>query len=127
MAAVTVSSNGESALHGRVLRFYGTGAADTIASLTTPVVPVGSVYRLAYAYAAYSDTPVQAGVTVGIDSSIGATYDDTFTTGSANAKFTTYVPTDESFYLLPGDAVVVTAPAAGGVITCALVVVIKVD
>lgn len=127
MAAVTPSTNGETAGGGPVLRFYATGAADTDATLTTAVVPNGKVYRLAYVYVAYSAAPTQTGVTIGIDSGISAAYDNTFTTGSANAQFTTYIPTDESFYLLPGDAVTVTAPQAGGVITASIVVVCKVS
>lgn len=124
MAAVTPSVKTTPAVNGwKYVIYSGTGAADTIAALTTTAVAKHKVQKLIYASCTYSDTPTQAGVTTTVDDSLGASFDSLMNTGSANATYTLYAPTVE-IPLAPGDAIVVTAPAAGGVITAALKVVV---
>lgn len=108
---------------GNILVYYGTGASNTIAALTTTAVSKDHSYRLSYASATYSGAATQAGVTFGIDSGLGSGYDCTLTTGSANVVNTVYTPSGD-IILGPGDAFLVTAPA-GGSVTCAIVVVLE--
>lgn len=122
MAAVVPTVLQAKTLHGNAFVFYGTGASNTIAALTTSVM-VERSYRVSYASATYSGAATQAGVTFGIDSVLGAGYDSTLTTGSANALNTPYAPSGD-IVLIPGDAFVVTAPA-GGSVTCAIIVVLQ--
>ena len=128
MAAVTVTTKGESTRFGRVLRFSGAGAADTAATLTTPTVPVGSVWHLMHVTAVYASAVTQTGVTTTLDSELGATYDALLNTGTANATNTVYLPTPNLMWL-PGDAIVVTAPAntGGGSIAATITVTVRVE
>lgn len=125
MAAVTPLRDSAPSVNGAIaLRIYGTGAANTDATLTTAVVPQGSTWEVQYASVTYSGSPTQAGVTFGIDSGLGSGYDATFSTGSANAKTTVYTP-NQLMVLLPGDAFVITALAGGSGQTAAIVLVVK--
>lgn len=113
MAAVTVTTKRAIAGPGEaVIRYSGTGAANTDATLTTTVVAQHHTEKLCYVAVGYSGTVTQTGVTIGIDSGLGTAFDFTITTGSADAQFTIYVP-DRDIYILPGDAFVVTALAGG--------------
>ena len=103
----------------RILRWVETSAADTLLAVS---VPGGSGRRVVQVSASYSAAPTQAGVTTEIDSGAGAAYDATFNTGSANARYTNYQPTTP-LVLGNDDALRVTAPAGGGVITSSIVVI----
>jgi hypothetical protein len=124
MAAITPSTDGTPGRGHSLVRFYGTGTANQADTFTTTAVPKGGNYRLAYVTCAYSNTPTQAGVSIGIDSGLGAGYDSTLTTGSANARYTNYVP-DEDIFLFPSDSIIVTAPAGGSGLTASIVVVFE--
>jgi hypothetical protein len=122
MAAVTVLKKQYKTGHGNALVYYGTGASNTDATLTTDAVAEHS-YRVSYASATYSGAATQAGVTFGIDSGLGSGYDATVTTGSANVRYSAYTPSG-NVILGVGDAFTVTA-LAGGAVTAAIVVVLE--
>lgn len=77
--------------------------------------------RVVLVTAQYSNTPVQAGVTSELDSGLGANFDVTLNTGSANARTTIYNPGGD-VPIAEGDAVRITAPAGGANIVCAIAV-----
>lgn len=113
MAAVTVTTERAIAAPGRaVIRYSGTGAANTDATLTTTAVAKHHSQRLCYVSVSYNGAVTQTGVTIGIDSALGSAFDLTITTGTANAQFTVYVPSTD-IHILPGDAWTVTALAGG--------------
>lgn len=109
---------------GALVTYYGTGAANSADTLTTTAVGAHKSQRLAYVTCAYSNTPTQAGVTVTLDSGLGAGFDTLFTTGSANARYTVYLP-DGDIYLKPGDALAIAAPAGGSGLTASITVVVE--
>lgn len=98
---------------GRFRRYVETGGSNSI--LTMTVTP-GVAFRVLDTVVSYSNTPTQAGVTVALDSGAGSGYDGTMNTGTANVRYTAYQPTRLS--LAADDAIVITAPAGGGGITC---------
>lgn len=98
------------------VRTVGTSAANTAQTVS---VPAGRERRLLYVTVAYSAAPTQSGVTVTLNSGAGAGYDTLLTTGSANARYTTYIPA-VPLWLNSDDAVDVVAPAAGGSITSSI-------
>lgn len=123
MAAVTPTLEIKPTPDSRhVYRYSGAGTANTDATLTTTVKH--GVKRLVYAYVSYSGAVTQTGVTVAIDSGLGSGYDITLHTGSANAQFTIYSP-DEEVWLMPDDAVAVTALAGGAGDVASIVVVLE--
>ena len=125
MAAITATlSSAPKLINGSIVRYSGTSTANQTDTLTSTVVPTGGCHRLCYVTVSYSATPVQTGVTIAIDSSLGANFDTTIYTGAANVTDTIYFP-DDTLWLLPGDAIVVTAPAAGGSITSNIVIVLE--
>ena len=96
----------------------GKGEANTAYSLSTTK---GKKLLIDEVVVSYSGVPVQAGVTVALDSGLGADYDATLLTGSANAQYTVYpVDLKTPFILLEDDSLVVTAPAGGGVLTATI-------
>lgn len=102
----------------QLTRYVETGSANTELVVT---VPAGTARRLVAVLVAYSNTPTQAGVTIELDSGAGSGYDNTLNTGSANARYTQYVPT-VPVYFGDDDAIVVTAPAGGAGITASVAV-----
>jgi len=118
MAAITVTTS----TSGNLKRFYGTGTANQSDTLTTTAVADHRRQRLISASIVYSAAPTQTGVTITIDSGVAAAHDVVLHSGTANIRYTYFVP-DEDIWLLPGDAVLVSAPAAGGVITASILVV----
>lgn len=127
MAAITVSTDRGSKVSragGQTVRYYGTGAANQADTLTSTVVASGKRQKLSYVTCKYSAAPTQAGVAISIDSSLGAAYDTTLTTGTANAQSTVYLP-NADLWLDEGDAILVSAPAGGGVITAAIVIAVE--
>ncbi len=116
--AVTTNEVGRTPSGNRLLRHVETSAADTILAMS---VKGGSGRKVLAVTVAYSAAPTQAGVTTKLDSGAGAGYDSTLNTGSANAQFTNYLP-DGELIIGNDDALVVTAPAAGGVITSSIAV-----
>jgi hypothetical protein len=84
----------------------------------------GVVERLVYVALQYDDTATYTGtaLTVKIDSGLGAAFDVTLASGTDNAETFVYSP-DEEIYLLPGDAIIVAAPAAGAGVNASIVIV----
>ena len=115
MAAITVIR----ASTNNYLRFYGTGTANQSDTLTSTAVATHRRQRLIAVSVVYSAAPIQTGVLIAIDSALGSGHDVTLLTGSADVRHTYFIP-DEEIWLLAGDAVIVTAPAAGGVITASI-------
>lgn len=122
MAAITPTLTSAPKAGGVVQRWSGTGTANQTDTLTGTAIGRGFVERLAYVTVRYSAAPTQAGVTVSLDSGLGSSFDATLHTGSANAQETVYLP-DGNVYLLPDDAVLVSAPAGGGGITASIAIV----
>lgn len=123
MAAITASRTSKGGERHLEI-WYGTSAAnssDTLSTSADTSVPEG-VHRLLYVTCAYSAAPTQAGVTVTLDSNLGAAFDTTLTTGTANAQYTFYLPNGE-LLIMPDDAIVVSAPAGGAGITASIVIV----
>jgi microcompartment protein CcmK/EutM len=97
---------------------YGKGKADTTYSLSTIK---GKKLLIDEVVVSYSGNPTHAGVAIALDSGLGADYDATLLTGSANARHTIYpVDLKTPFILLEDDALLVTAPAGGGVLTATI-------
>lgn len=116
---MAVSAKAVGHVSGRQLtRYVETGAANTELVAT---ISANTARRLVAVLVAYSNTPTQAGVTTVLDSGAGAGYDNTLDTGSANARYTVYVPT-VPIYFGDDDALVVTAPAGGVGITASIAV-----
>lgn len=105
-------------MRGNIERHSETSAANT--ALTVSVAP-GFPFKFLYSTVAYSAAPTQAGVTTTLNSGISADYDSTLNTGTANARYTNYIP-DGDVRLGEDDAIDVTAPAGSGVITAAIAV-----
>ena len=126
MAAITPTNDTGDTYKGpsRVRRSYGTGTANQSDTLTSPAQAL--VTYLRYVTVSYSAAPTQTGVTIEIDSGAGAGYDSTLFTGVANARYTVYYP-DHATPLMVGDAIKVTAPAAGGSITASVVIVTEIE
>ena len=97
----------------------GLSAANTALTLTTPAA--GQSRRLNYVLTHYSAAPTQTGVVVSVIPAVGAAYTTAISIGSANVQDNQYVP-GAPLYLLPGDRISVLAPAAGGVVTAAIVI-----
>lgn len=125
MAAMTVVKTSAPGPNGKtIVKYSGTSAANQTDTLTTPAVGKGGTEKVLYAYVVYSASPTETGVTYGIDSGLGAAYDATLETESANTQVNQFLPT-VPIPLLDGDAFLVTCPAAGGVITAKAVVVVE--
>jgi hypothetical protein len=125
MAAVTVTEERVNVGGGRqVVRYSGTGAANTDATLTTTAVPKHKTQKLAYAVGNYGSAVTQTGVTMAIDNVLGSAFDFTFFTGTADTAANVYVP-DRDIYLLPGDAFAVTCLAGGSGDIASLQVVVE--
>ena len=101
---------------GRYQRFTDQSGANASLALSTPTdVPL----RILCVTVKYSAGPTQTGVTVELDNGAGAAWDTLLSTGSANAQNTVYFP-DGKLTIADGDALKVTAPAAGGAITSSI-------
>lgn len=125
MAAVTVTEERANNGQGRqIVRYSGTGAANTDATLTTTAVTKHHNQKLCYISANYGSAVTQTGVTMGIDSGLGSTFDFTFNTGTADTQINVYVP-DRDIYILPGDAFTVTALAGGSGDICYIQIVVE--
>lgn len=122
MAAITVSTDSSPGKAGKKNRYYGTSAANQADTLTSTAVAEHKTQRLCYVTVSYSAAPTQTGITVTLDSGLGSAFDTLLTTGSANVQNNVYLP-DGDLYLFSGDAIVVLAAAAGGVITGSVVIV----
>ena len=124
MAAITTTTRSVPKMGSSVLSFYGTSTANQADTLTSPIVPTGGSQRVLYVSCNYSAAPTQAGVLIEIDSALGATYDSELFLHPANGQRNFFVG-DPEVWLLPGDAVRVSAPAGGGVITAAIEIVLE--
>lgn len=115
MATITPATVIASKKEGTVYRYYGASADNSADTLTTPAI-TGKAHRLANVTIAYtgSSTYTATGLTITIDSALGATYDTVIFTGSVdNATSVHFVAGDQVVPLLPGDAIKVTVPAGG--------------
>jgi len=101
-----------------IKRYNKAVGANAINSLSTTVGKRMLVHQVTVAYSA---APTQAGVTVNLDSGLGAGYDIALDTGSANARYHVYKPTTP-IIVMEDDVITVTAPAPGGVITSAITI-----
>ena len=97
--------------------FVATSAANTAQTVSTDVQ---DIYNLLHVEVAYSAAPTQTGVTVTLNALAGAGYDTLLATGSANAQYTSYQPTNGAYLIVKGDAIDVLAPAGGVGITSAV-------
>jgi len=96
----------------------GKGLGNTNYTLSTTI---GKKLLIDEVVVAYSAAPTQTGVTIALDSGLGADYDATLLAGTANARYTVYpVDLKTPFILLENDSLKVTAPAGGGVITATI-------
>ena len=116
MAAITPTRKGAIKAGGIVHRFSGTSTANQADTLTSPACPERTAQKLLFVTCTYSAAPTQAGVTIELDSGAGAGFDATLSTGSANTQDTVYIP-DHEVWIVPGDAIRVSAPAGGAGIT----------
>jgi hypothetical protein len=126
MAAVVPASDVAVGPRGgaKLVRYYGTGAANTDATLTTPAVEKHKSQRVVSVMVKYSASATEGGTTVVIDSGLGSGYDTTINTGSTNTQNNPYIP-DGDVWLSPGDALQVNAPAGGSGVTAAIVVIVE--
>lgn len=108
---------------GSLHRYVETGSANTNLTASVPAPGVGA-YRVKMVTVAYSAAPTQAGVTVTLNSGAGAGYDAALNTGTANAQYTVYIPSDD-LVLGSDDSVDVLAPAGGAAITASVAVYIE--
>ena len=97
--------------------FIGTSAADTAQTISTPK---DRPFKLLHIDVAYSAAPTQTGVTITLNSAAGAGYDTLLSTGTANARYTVFIPEGGEMIYAAGDAIDVLAPAAGGTITSSI-------
>lgn len=100
-----------------IKKFSGASAADTAKTVSTTT----GRWRILFVTVKYSAAPTQTGITVTLNSGIGAAYDTLLYTGTANAQNSVYYPAGE-LIIEPDDAIDVVAPAAGGVITSAIAI-----
>ena len=102
-------------------RHFDTSAADTDLVVTTPAPPKEKPQFMLWVTVTYSAVPVHTGVIIEIDSGAGAAFDGKLLTGNANDQFV-FFSIDGGLGLLNDDAIRVTAPAGGGVITSTVVI-----
>lgn len=123
MAAITavLKETAKAGPTGPIQSYSGTGTANQADTLTSGTE---RARKLLYVTCAYSNTPTQAGVTVTLDSGLGAGFDSLLTTGTANARYTNYIP-DGDIWLMEGDAIVVAAPAGGAGLTASINIVFE--
>ncbi len=126
MAAISATLVGAPKLKegGSTISYYGTSTANQADTLTSPVVPTGGCQRILYAVCNYSGSPTQAGVTVEIVSAVSSAYDTLLQLHIANTQKNVYVG-DPEVWLLPGEAVRISAPAGGGSLTAACKIVLE--
>ena len=99
-------------------RATGTSDADTAQTVSTPTA---GRKRILWVTVAYSAAPTQTGVQIVLNSAEGAAFDTTLIDGTADVQDTYWEPKDEMI-IHDGDAIDVTAPAAGGVVTSSIVI-----
>jgi len=103
---------------GNLVIFSQTSAANTAQTCSTDAK---QAYKLLHTVCNYSAAPTQTGVTTTLNCGLGAAFDAVLNTGTANAQATLYQPT-RNLTLAAADAIDVTAPAAGGVITSSVAI-----
>lgn len=121
MAAITPALKGGIHANGVTHRFSGTSTSNQADTMTSTACPERSAQKLLYVTCTYSAAPTQAGVTVEIDSGAGTGFDATLSTGAANIQDTVWLPESE-VWIVPGDAIRVSAPAGGAGITSNIVI-----
>ena len=105
-------------------RHFDTSAADTELIVTTPVASRTKPQFMLSVTVTYSAVPVQTGVIIEIDSGAGAAFDGRLLTGDANDQFV-FFSIDGGLGIMDDDAIRVTAPQGGGVITSTVVIVMR--
>ena len=113
---------------GSSINTGGGGASATTRSTVVSAANTAGVLTVAAGVAkrkvlwvsvAYSAAPPQPGVPIVLDSGAGAGYDVTLLTGSADVRYTFWLPTG-TLLTESTDALVVTAPAGGAGITSSI-------
>ena len=102
-------------------RHFDTSAADTALILTTPVASRTKPQFMLWVGVSYSAVPVHTGVIIEIDSGAGAAFDTRLLTGNIDDQFV-FFSIDGGLGLMDDDAIRVTAPSGGGVITSTITV-----
>lgn len=103
------------------IKLSDTSAGNTALTVTSPL---GRPVRFIAGWVRYSATPVQTGVTFNVDSGLGTAYDGILATGGANALVTALASLPDCV-IDETDAFAITAPAAGGVITSSIVLIVE--
>lgn len=125
MAAITATKTSFAQSGGNsYVRYSGTGTANQSDTLTSTAPGKGFGQKVKYVTVAYSAAPTQTGVTITLDSGLGAAFDTTLFTGSADARYTFWLP-DHEVPLHGDDKILVSAPQAGGSITASIVIVLE--
>lgn len=119
IASSIIGQVGEGARKRNIRRHIETGATNT---LLTSVVAPGKNCRVLAVLVAYSGAATQAGVTSTLNSGAGSGYDNVLNTGSANARYTQYLPTVPPI-LAADDSLDVAAPAGGSGVTASVLVI----
>lgn len=104
---------------GRVVtlkRFAGAASGANGIGTASTSDGLGKKWRLVMVTTAYSGSPTQTGVTVTLNSGAGAGFNCVLNTGTANARYTTFIPSSELIFG-PDDQIDVSAPAGGGSLT----------
>lgn len=131
MAAITVSKRSTPKPGGQtVIQFYGTSAAASADTFTTPQVEEGGDWKLIEVDVVYSNTPTFTGtaLTITKDSALGAGYDTLLSSGTDNSRYTVYLPTGDIRLLgrkvgtQAADGLVIAVPSGGGALTAAVCV-----
>lgn len=103
-------------------RYYGVSAANTAKSVSTDIGKRAIVRSISVNYSA---APTEAGITVNLDSGLGAGYDTILYTGAANTRYNN-LPLDYNPYvIMEDDVLTVTAPAGGGALTSTISIIVE--
>lgn len=104
-------------------RTSGQSDADTSKSVSTSG---NSVRELVQVLVTYSASPTYTGsnLTVEVDSGLGTAYDGVLQSGTSNARYFQYTPSNRPV-IFADDEVKVTAPGGGGVITSTITIITK--
>lgn len=122
MAQTVTKAGTYTNINRRLVYLSETGSANTQLASTTSAR--GNPFRIVAIIASYSAAPTQTGVIVTLVSGLGSGFNATLNSGSANAQYTVYIPTND-LILSGSDTITVTAPAAGGVITASVQIIVE--
>lgn len=104
-------------------RVSGLSSADSTLTVSTSGNSVRELVQVVVKFSA-SPTYTGSGLTVAIDSGLGAAYDGVLQSGTSNAQYFNYVPSNRPV-IYSDDEIKVTVPGGGGVITSTATVITK--